>query len=116
MGRKNFVDKIGDEFKKIDKKVSGEVTCKMPKDLIPAQMQLWFDDNLRKIITPRNQSDRTSFRRISNWLIRGINDKKFGTEIFETVLRYARESTGPDCRNPAAVFTAILKKELGYGK
>ena len=59
---------LGDELKKIEKNLSEESTCKMPKDLIPAQIQLWFDENLRKIITPKSQSDRTSFRRISNWL------------------------------------------------
>jgi len=36
----------------------------------------------------------------------------FNNEIFGRVLDYAREaSTG---RNPAAVFMALIKKELGY--
>ena len=62
------------------------------------------------------QSDRTGFRRIGNWLVRGISDKKFGAEIFEVVLGYAVEAAGPESRNPAAVFMAILKRELDYKK
>jgi hypothetical protein len=34
--------------------------------------------------------------------------------IFRRVLDFALEASGPSCRNPAAVFTAIIKKEVGY--
>jgi hypothetical protein len=105
---------LGDEFKKQKKDFAARANCKMPEGMNPAQMQLWFDENLRKIIPPRDQSDRTCFRKISNWLIRGINDKKFGAEIFEIVLGYAGEANRPECRKPAAVFMTILKRELGY--
>ena len=40
--------------------------------------------------------------------------KKKPTSSFERVLKYAAEAGRGKSRNPAAVFTAILKKELGY--
>ena len=73
---------------------------------------LSFNETLISIIKPRNQSDRTCFRNITNWLIGGCATGRFNEEIFDRVLGYAREaSTG---RNPAAVFITLLKKELGY--
>ncbi len=73
---------------------------------------LSFNETLISIIKPRNQSDRTCFRNITNWLIVGCATGCFNGEIFDRVLDYAREaSTG---RNPAAVFMALIKKELGY--
>ncbi len=108
--------RLGDELRKRKKDFEAQANCKMPKGISLPQMRLYFDDQLRKIIRPRNQSDRTSFRRIGNWLVRGISDKKFGSEIFEIVLGYAVEAAGPESRNPAAVFMSILKRELGYKK
>ncbi|MFZ2148703.1 MAG: hypothetical protein WAV28_15920 [Sedimentisphaerales bacterium] len=73
---------------------------------------LSFNEALLSIIRPRNQSDRTCFRNITNWLMVGCATGRFNGEIFDRVLDYARKaSTG---RNPAAVFIALLKKELGY--
>lgn len=73
---------------------------------------LSFNEALISIIKPRNQSDRTCFRNITNWLICGCATGRFNEQIFDRVLGYAREaSTG---RNPAAVFMALIKKELGY--
>ena len=73
---------------------------------------LSFNEALISIIKPRNQSDRTCFRNITNWLIGSSATGRFNEEIFDRVLGYAREaSTG---RNPAAVFITLLKKELGY--
>jgi len=73
---------------------------------------LSFNEALISIIKPRNQSDRTCFCNITNWLIGGSATGRFNEEIFDRVLGYAREvSTG---RNPAAVFITLLKKELGY--
>ena len=73
---------------------------------------LSFNETLIGIIKPRNQSDRTCFRNITNWLIVGCANGRFNGEIFDRVLDYAREaSTG---RNPATVFMALIKKELGY--
>lgn len=36
--------------------------------------------------------------------------------IFRRVIDFALEASGPESRNPAAVFITILKKELGYLK
>jgi len=79
-----------------------------------ASRTLKFNDALRMIITPRSQSDLTSFRNISNWLAGAIAADRFNEEIFERVLDYAKQAADGPARNPAAVFTAILKKELGY--
>jgi len=73
---------------------------------------LRFHENLLRLIRPRNQSDRTCFRNITNWLIAGRDAGKFNDDIFECVLDYAREATLG--RKPAAVFMSLLKKELGY--
>ena len=73
---------------------------------------LSFNEALLSIIRPRNRSDRTCFRNITNWLIAGCATGRFNEEIFDRVLDYAREAnTG---RNPAVVFIALLKKELSY--
>ena len=74
---------------------------------------LHFYEALTKIIRPLNQSDRTCFRNITNWLIGRCESGRFDNRVFERVLDYAREAAKGG-RNPAAVFTTILKKELGY--
>ena len=75
---------------------------------------LRFSESLRQIIKPLNQSDRTSFRNIANWLIEQCQADRFDEKIFERVLDYATEAASTKSRNPAAVFTSLLKKELGY--
>jgi hypothetical protein len=50
------------------------------------------------------------------WVARGILDKELKPDTYEQVLRYATEASGPDSRNPAAVFMKILKQELGYAR
>ena len=78
---------------------------------------LAFERALKIAIPPRDQSDRTSFRRITNWLKDGCNSGGFDEHvIFRRVLDFALEASGPGSRNPAAVFTAIMKKELEYKK
>ncbi len=78
----------------------------------PHLRALNFNYALITIIKPRSQSDRTCFRNITSWLIAGCATGHFNEEIFDRVLDYAREaSTG---RKPAAVFMALIKKELGY--
>jgi len=73
---------------------------------------LHFHDALVQIIRPRNQSDRTCFRKVANWLTRGCATGRFTHHIFGRVLDLAEEAkTG---RNPAAVFMALIKKELEY--
>ena len=76
--------------------------------------QLAFDMALREVIFPKNQSDRTSFRNISNWLVERCQAGVYDEGIFRRVLDYAVEAAGPSSRNPAAVFTAILKTEVNY--
>ena len=75
---------------------------------------LRFNEALAGIIRPRTRSDRTCFRNVTNWLVEGCARGKFNDEIFGRVLDYARESCRGD--NPAAVFMALLKKELEYDK
>jgi len=78
---------------------------------------LVFERALKIAIKPRNQSDRTSFRNITNWLRDECKAGRLDTDsIFRRVLDFAIEASGPGSKNPAAVFTTILKKELGYKK
>jgi hypothetical protein len=78
----------------------------------PGVQVLYFNEHLTNIIRPRSQSDRTCFRNVTNWLTKGCAESTFTQEIFARVLGLADEAkTG---RKPAAVFMALLKKELGY--
>ena len=73
---------------------------------------LMFNEALINIIRPRSQSDRTCFRNVTNWLVECIASGRFNEQIFERVLDYAKEARGG--RKPAAVFMALMKKELNY--
>lgn len=73
---------------------------------------LHFHDALVKLIRPVSRSDRTCFRNVTRWLMDGCTDGRFDPTIFDHVLDYAREARRGD--RPAAVFMALLKKELGY--
>lgn len=75
---------------------------------------LQFNDALCRIIHPRTQSDRTCFRNVTNWLVEGCADGRFDSDIFNRALDYAREARNG--QKPAAVFMALMKKELGYRK
>jgi len=76
---------------------------------------LVFERALKIAIKPRNQSDRTSFRNIANWLRDECKAGRLDTNsIYRRVLDFALEASGPGSKNPAAVFMSILKKELGY--
>lgn len=78
---------------------------------------LVFERSLKIVIKPRNQSDRTCFRDLTNWLLVECNADVFDVDtIFRRLLDFALEASGPGSRNPAAVFMSILKKELGYKK
>lgn len=109
------METLGHLGNKIRRTITQQANCKIDKSLSVDAQALLFHDKLTQIIRPRNQSDRTGFRRVENWLFRGIEDGKYRPEIFETVLGYAIEAAGPDSRNPAAVFMKILKTELEYG-
>ena len=79
-----------------------------------ATRALKFNECLRQILPVRTQSDRTAFRNIGNWLMVQIQAGRFTDDIFPHVLEYAAEAVKGRSRNPAAVFTSILKRELGY--
>lgn len=74
-----------------------------------------FATALEKLIRPRNQSDRTAFRNLTNWLSSQIINKNFNEEIYDRILGYAKEASA-SARNPPAMFFATLKRELGYDK
>ena len=73
---------------------------------------LHFHDALFGIIPPRSRSDRTCFHNITKWLAEGCACGRFNDEIYGRVLDYATEAQAG--QKPAAVFMALLKKELGY--
>jgi len=73
-----------------------------------------FHQTLTGIISPKDCSDRTAFRRVAKWLADECDRGRFDPEIFPFVLNLAREAAGPQCRKPAAVFMSLLKKELDY--
>lgn len=75
---------------------------------------LRFYEVLAGIIQPRTRSDRTCFRNVTKWLVDGCTGGRFTGEIFERVLDYANQARQGD--NPAAVFMATLRDELGYKK
>jgi hypothetical protein len=76
---------------------------------------LVFERSLKLVIRPKNQSDRTCFRDLTNWLLVKCNAGRLDSDtIFRRILDFALEASGPGSKNPAAVFMSILKKELGY--
>lgn len=79
-------------------------------------LTLEFSETLKTIIRPKDQSDRTTFRKIAEYLKTGIQENRYTTRIFWLVLEFAKEAAGPNSRNPAAVFMKILKEEIDYGK
>lgn len=70
-----------------------------------------FQQELRKLIVPHSKSDLTCNRKILNWLVTGCRDRKFTVEMFDHVLKLAREAKTGD--NPQALFMSLLK-QLGY--
>ena len=82
---------------------------------VDSQIQaLHFNDALCRIIHPRTRSDRTCFHNVTNWLVEGFTSGKFDSDIFNRALDYAKEARSG--QRPAAVFMALMKKELGYRK
>ena len=71
-----------------------------------------FRQNIDAIIPPRSRSDRTCFDRVARWLQAGCVKKQFDIDIFDRALGYANEARAG--QKPAAVFMALLKKELEY--
>lgn len=82
-----------------------------------AERALDFDRALKMIIKPKDVSDTITFRNLNKFLVDSCKTLKFEEHsIFRRVLDFALEASGPKSRNPAAVFMAIIKKELGYLK
>ncbi len=73
-----------------------------------------FHQTLIDVIPPKNQSDRTCFRRIACFLEIQIKHGLYDESIYHSVLNLAAEAKLPGSRNPAAVFTAVFKKEFDY--
>ena len=71
-----------------------------------------FRQKLDGIIPPRSRSDRTCFDQVARWLPYGCIKNKFDTDIFNRALDFANETR--QGQKPAAIFMALLKKELGY--
>jgi uncharacterized protein YdaU (DUF1376 family) len=71
-----------------------------------------FYDALCSLIPPKDQSDRTSFNKMSKWLVAQCEMGKFNEEIFKRAFDYANEARKG--RKPAAVFTTLMKRELNY--
>jgi len=73
---------------------------------------LSLNESLIAIIRPVNQSDRTCFRNVCNWVAEQITIGRFDEDIYSRVLDFATEAKHG--RNPAAMFMALMKKELEY--
>jgi hypothetical protein len=110
------MEELGKTIGRMRRTITKEANCVIDKTLSAEAQAFAFHERLTQIIRPRNQSDRTGFRRIMVWVARGILDKELKPDTYEQVLRYATEASGPDSRNPAAVFMKILKQELGYAR
>ena len=78
-----------------------------------------FQMEFRRILRPKDQSDRTTLAKITKWLGEQCKAGRFDEDIiFERVLEMAREmeagAKARTIRNPWAVFLSVVKKELGY--
>ncbi len=87
------------------------------RERLPANVHIQalnFNQALIGIIPPRSRSDRTCFHNVTQWLVEGVACGRFDNEIFTRVLDFAKEARAG--QKPAAVFMALLKKELRYAK
>ena len=69
---------------------------------------------LSSVIRPKTQADRTCFWKICLWADKKIRTREQDAKFIDQLVDYAREASGPDAKNPAAVFMSILKKEQNY--
>ncbi len=80
-----------------------------------AVRKLEFYRELTHVLPARSVSDRTTFRRITQWIFEKAEKGKISEyEATRRVIDYAREANNPKSRVPAAVFVSLLKKELNY--
>ena len=96
----------------VKENITNTNTKRKPSSATNTLRKLTFNESLISIIKPRNQSDRTCFRNITNWLNAECSKGRFNDDIFNRVLDYAMEVSAT--RNPAAVFLSLLKTELEY--
>ncbi len=108
------MEKIGDLTKGCIRDLGANAGAEAQRVKSLVNDHILFEAELKQIIKPKGQSDRTSFYRIGGWIAKQICEGKLPAETWEAVLGFAREAAGPESRNPAAVFVSILKKELGY--
>jgi len=86
-------------------------------DLSIDERALEWQRAVKIVLRPKDHSDRQCIRNLSTWLIEKCKNDSFDeNEVFRRVLDFAIEASGPESRNPYAVFMNIVKKELGYLK
>jgi hypothetical protein len=74
-----------------------------------------FYTSLCSVLFPKDNSDKTTFRKIAGWVYRKCKYEGHNEyELCGRILDFAREANNPTSRNPRAVFMSILKRELGY--
>ena len=73
-----------------------------------------FYEILCQVIKPRTQGDRTCFWKVCLWADKKVRRRETDAKFYDQIIDYAREASGPDAKNPAAVFMSILKKEQNY--
>jgi len=85
------------------------------KEGLLTQRIVHLEKAIKIALPPKSQSDRTCFRRVSNWIMQKCSEGIFNPdEMLSRVLDFALEASSPVAMNPPAVFMSILKKELNY--
>ncbi|MHC4758301.1 MAG: hypothetical protein ACYTE8_06565 [Planctomycetota bacterium] len=105
---------LGREIQRLKKKIKVKSDLHISDETPDSKLTLKFNEILIQIIRPRDQSDRTCFRKIGIWLNEGCQKGKFTKETYNEVIEYAKEAAAPESRNPAAVFLTLLKKKMDY--
>ena len=77
--------------------------------------KLNLQDSLCRKLEANSLSNQATFRNFVNWLGSGVEEGKFDSKkIWKRIENMAVDSTKGQVRNPAAVFIAKVKDELGY--
>jgi hypothetical protein len=85
------------------------------KDGTLNQRTAHLEKALRIVLPPKDQSDRTCFRKVAAWLGEKCSAELFNPdEVLPRVIDFALEASSPGANNSHAVFMSILKKELNY--
>ena len=89
----------------------------LTEDMSVEERALGWQRAVKIVLRPKDHSDRQCVRNLANWLVKQCNSGHLNEhEIFRRTLDFAIEASGPESRNPYAVFITIVKKELGYLK